>query len=694
MTKHVASTYPSLSADTLPAGVEISTLKNWYRLMHLGRQLDLKAAGYLKKGMGWSYHAPYQGHDGIQLALGLSFRPNKDFLFPYYRDMLMALAAGISVEEILLNGLSRDSDVASGGRHMSNHFAKPEIRIQNVSSLTGNHAQHAVGVARAIKKYSGDEIAFYSGGESASAEGYFYEAVNGASREILPVVFVLQNNRFGISVPVREQFGTEHPAELFQSFPNLKVIFCDGTDVLDSWRAMQEAVAFVKSGRGAAMVEADCERIGSHSNSDNHLLYRTHEELEQAKARDPLPKFKNFLLEKQLFTSAELEAIERDNEHLIAETAERAERAALPDPKSATLYVWPEFRPTGGEVHELTEPESAGPLYTDETISLLQAINQTQHEEFDRNEHTFLWGQDVGKGGIFNADKGMPQKYGPRRVFNAPIAEDFIVGTANGFSRYREDIWVLIEGAEFADYIWPAMEQVVECSHEYWRTKGKFVPNIVMRIASGGYIGGGLYHSQNVEGAFTTLPGLRIVVPAFADDMQGLLRSAFRSRGVTVILEPKFLYNNPWAKTLKLRPDILIPFGKARYRRYGTDLSIISYGTTVHHALLAAEKLEKEYGFSAEVLDLRSLAPLDKDAIFATVKKTGKALVVHEDKLTGGFGGEIAALIAEHCFEFLDAPIMRVGSLDTPVGFSKVLEAAILPNEEKVFEAALKLARY
>jgi 2-oxoisovalerate dehydrogenase E1 component len=694
MTKLVVSSQPSLSADTLPAGVEISTLKNWYRLMHLGRQLDLKAAGYLKKGMGWSYHAPYQGHDGIQLALGLSFRPCKDFLFPYYRDMLTALAAGISVEEILLNGLSRDSDVASGGRHMSNHFAKPEIRIQNVSSLTGNHAQHAVGVARAIKKYGGDEIAFYSGGESACAEGYFYEAVNGASREILPVIFVIQNNRFGISVPVREQFGTEHPAELFQSFPNLKVIFCDGTDVFDSWRAMQEAIEFVKSGRGAAMVEADCERIGSHSNSDNHLLYRTHEELERAKARDPLPKFRNFLLEKQFFTSAELEAIERDNEQLIAEAAERAERAALPDPKSATLYVLPEFKPTSGEVHELTEPESAGPLYTDETISLLQAINQTQHEEFDRNEHTFLWGQDVGKGGIFNADKGMPQKYGPRRVFNAPIAEDFIVGTANGFSRYREDIWVLIEGAEFADYIWPAMEQVVECSHEYWRTKGKFVPNIVMRIASGGYIGGGLYHSQNVEGAFTTLPGLRIVVPAFADDMQGLLRSAFRSRGVTVILEPKFLYNNPWAKTLKLRSDILIPFGKARYRRYGTDLSIISYGTTVHHALLAAEKLEKEYGFSAEVLDLRSLAPLDKDAIFATVKKTGKALVVHEDKVTGGFGGEIAALIAEHCFEFLDAPIMRVGSLDTPVGFSKVLEAAILPNEEKVFEAALKLARY
>lgn len=693
MAKDVSQT-TTLSTSALPAGIELATLKNWYRLMHLGRQLDIKAAGYLKKGMGWSYHAPYQGHDAIQLALGQSFRPNKDFLFPYYRDMLTVLAAGISVEEILLNGLSRDADVASGGRHMSNHFAKPEIRIQNVSSLTGNHAQHAVGVARAIKKYQGDEIAFYSGGESACAEGYFYEAVNGASREILPVIFVIQNNRFGISVPVREQFGTPHPAELFRSFPNLKVIFCDGTDVFDSWRAMQEAIEFVQSGKGAAMVEADCERIGSHSNSDNHLLYRTPEEIEESKKRDPLPKFRNFLLDNQLFTPAELEAIEQENERVIAEAAERAERAPHPDPKSATLYVYPEFRVTGGELHDLSEPQGNSLLYTNETISLLQAINQTQHEEFDRNEHTFMWGQDVGKGGIFNADKGMPQKYGPRRVFNAPIAEDFIVGTANGFCRYREDIWVLIEGAEFADYIWPAMEQVVECSHEYWRTKGKFVPNIVMRIASGGYIGGGLYHSQNVEGAFTTLPGLRIVVPAFADDMQGLLRTAFRSRGVTVFLEPKFLYNNPWAKTLKLRPDVLIPFGKARYRRYGTDLSIISYGTTVHHALLAAEKLQAEYGISAEVLDLRCLAPLDKDAIFATVRKTGKALVAHEDKVTGGFGGEIAALIAEHCFEWLDAPIMRVGALDTPIGFSKVLEAEILPNEHKVFEAALKLARY
>lgn len=443
------------------------TLQNWYRLLYTGRQLDIKAAGYLKKGMGWSYHAPYQGHDGIQLALGLSFRASKDFLFPYYRDMLTTLAAGLTPEEIILNGLSRDADVAGGGRHMSNHFAKPSIRIQNVSSLTGNHSQHAVGLARAIKKYRGDEIVFYSGGESACAEGYFYEAINGASREKLPVIFVIQNNKYGISVHVSEQFGTLRPAEVFRSFPNLEVMFCDGTDVFDSWLTMQKAVERVKTERLPVLVEADCERIGSHSNSDNHLLYRTPEELEEIKKRDPLPKFRNYLLEQGLFTEAELAEIERQADEVIAEACEKGEKAATPKPESALLFVLPEYKPTSGTVVELTQPESEGEYYTNETISFLQAINFTQIEEFRRNPNTFLWGQDVAskeKGGIFNADKGMLKEFGNERVFNAPIAEDFIVGTANGFSRYREDIWVLIEGAEFADYIWPAMEQVVECS--------------------------------------------------------------------------------------------------------------------------------------------------------------------------------------------------------------------------------------
>ncbi|MDX2130060.1 MAG: thiamine pyrophosphate-dependent enzyme [Chloroherpetonaceae bacterium] len=685
------------TAKHLEMNLETYTLKKWYSLLYTGRQLDIKAAGYLKKGMGWSYHAPYQGHDAIQMALGLSFRPNKDFLFPYYRDMMTSLAAGLTPEEIILNGLSRDADVAGGGRHMSNHFAKPSMRVQNVSSLTGNHSQHAAGVARAIKKYEGDEIAFYSAGESSCSEGYFYEALNGLDREKLPAIFVIQNNRFGISVPVKDQFSVTPIAQVYSGFPNLRIIFCDGTDVFDSWRAMQDAVQHVLAGKGPVLVEADCERIGSHSNSDNHLLYRSQEELDEIKQRDPLVKFRHYLLEHQILTEAEMHEIEKEADAVIADACERGEKSPTPKPESAMNFIIPEFHPVDGDLHALDSPENPSDLYTDEVITLLQGLNLTQKEEFRRNPNTFLWGQDVAskeKGGIFNVDKGMLQEFGERRVFNAPIAEDFIVGTANGFSRYREDIWVLIEGAEFADYIWPAMEQVVECTHEYWRTKGQFAPNIVMRVASGGYIGGGLYHSQNVEGAFATFPGMRIVIPAFGDDIQGLMRSAFRAKGFTVILEPKFLYNNPWSKTKRLKDKVLIPFGKARTRRYGSDLSIISYGTTVHHSLLAAERLQNEYQISAEVLDLRSIRPLDTDAIIATVKKTNKVLIVHEDKVFGGFGGEIAALIAENCFEHLDAPIMRIGSTDTPVGFSKFLEEFTLPNAEKVFQAALKLSQY
>ncbi|MBU2585225.1 MAG: 2-oxoisovalerate dehydrogenase, partial [Bacteroidetes bacterium] len=278
--------------------------------------------------------------------------------------------------------------------------------------------------------------------------------------------------------------------------------------------------------------------------------------------------------------------------------------------------------------------------------------------------------------------------------FNAPLAEDFIVGTAEGFSRYRDDIVVVIEGAQFADYFWPAMEQLIELSHDYWRSVGKFVPNVVIRLASGGYIGGGLYHSQNLEAVFTTLPGLRVLVPSHADDAMGMLRCAMRNRGVTLFLEPKFLYNQPFASSPKPSKPLCFPFGHARVRKKGEDLSIITYGTTVHWALRAANKLRDEHGIDAEVLDLRSLAPLDKTSIYQTVKKTGKALVVHEDKLTGGFGGEVAALIGEYAFEHLDAPVMRIGSKDIPVAFSKILETATLLQVDDVYNAALKLAKY
>jgi 2-oxoisovalerate dehydrogenase E1 component len=680
-----------LGLDDHGISVHKNTLNRWYQIMHLGRLIDQRAELYVKQGKGWSYQSSFAGHDGIQLILGLSFRQGKDFLFPYYRDLLTGLAAGITAEEIVMNGISKAADVASGGRHMSNHVAKPSIRIQNVSSATGNHALHATGVARAIKKYDGDEIAFASFGDSAASEGYVFEAIAGAARERLPVIFVIQNNKYGISVPITEGSVSPCVADNFSGLLNLKIVKCDGTNVFDSWRGMQEALDYVRSLDGPALLHADCVRINSHSNSDRHDLYRSKEEIEEAKRHDPLKRFREYLIKAEVYSDEELQEIEQKNQRDLQIICARVEALPDPDPRTATLYVVPdEVIPSDVTVELPVHPSM------DKQMTLREAINDTLKEEFRRNPHTFLWGQDVAskeKGGVFNVTKGMMQEFGNKRVFNAPIAEDFIVGTANGFSRYRKDIWVVIEGAQFADYFWPAMEQLIECSHDYYRTNGQFAPNIVIRLASGGYIGGGLYHSQNLEATFTTLPGLRIVVPAFADDAVGLLRAGMRNRGVTMFLEPKFLYNQFFAKAPHPGRNFYIPFGKARVRKEGTDMTVVSYGTTVHWALRAAQKLADE-GVSVEVIDLRSLIPWDKHAVEASVKKTGRLLVVHEDKLTGGFGGEIASHIAERCFKYLDAPVTRVASKDTPVPFSRILEHEVLVQEADVYEAARKLADF
>lgn len=673
-------------------GFKRETLLEWYQLQHLGRRLDEKAANYLKMAKGWSYHAPFAGHDGIQLALGKLFRPGKDFLFPYYRDMLTALAAGLTVEEIIANGLSKEADVAGGGRHMSNHFAKPDIRLQNTSSCTGNHCQHAAGTARAVKKYKGTEVVYCSTGDSTTSEGYYYESVNGADREKLPLIFVIQNNGYGISVPVHEQTNNPDVCDNFSGFRNLRIIKCDGRNPMDSWTALNEARDYVLSGAGPAMVHADCDRIGSHSNSDNHELYRTPEDIAAMHQRDPLPRMRASLIAAGYATAQQLDEIEASNKTVIFAAADAIEPLPDPAPESYKEFLLPE--PIVGlddrSEFQLT-PSADAPLLT-----FREGINTALHEEFRRNPNTFLFGQDVAshkKQGIFNVCKGLLDEFGNDRVFNAPIAEDYIVGTANGMTRYNNDIRVVVEGAEFADYFWPAMEQLIECTHDYWRTKGQFSPAVVIRLASGGYIQGGLYHSQNLEGTFTTLPGLRVVMPVFADDAVGLMRTAIRSRGTTMYIEPKFLYNYR-PTSAQLPPDgYLIPFGRARVRRSGTTLTIVSYGTAVHWSLQAAEQLEAE-NIQCEVIDLRSLAPWDKEMVFEHVKQTGRCLVAHEDKLVGGFGGEVASSITEEVFRYLDAPVMRIGSKFTPVGFAKSLEKATLLSVDDIVQAARKLASY
>ena len=666
------------------------TLENWFRLLVVGRNLDDRAPNYLKQAIGWSYHAPFAGHDGIQLAIGQIFEKNSDHMFPYYRDMMTVISAGLTAEEIILNGISKATDKASGGRHMSNHFAKPEWNIHNVSSATGNHTLHAVGVARAIKYYDKKAVAISSQGESSVSEGYVYEAINGASKEELPVIFVFQDNGYGISVPKKDQTANRKVAENFTGFKNLNIIYCNGKDVFDSMNAMTEAKRWAIENQKPVIVHANCVRIQSHSNSDRHDLYRDDYELNYVREYDPLAKYRRLLIRYERFTEAELASIEAEATVIVKDAHRKGMAAPNPEPSSIYNFVLPEAYVSEKYPEGLHNENGSG-------RKLVDAVNETLKSEFRHNPDTFIWGQDVAnkdKGGIFNVTKGMQKEFGEKRVFNGPIAEDFILGTANGMSRFNDKLRIVVEGAEFADYFWPAMEQFVEVTHDYWRSNGAFSPNIVIRLASGGYIGGGMYHSQTIEGALATFPGIRIVYPSYADDAAGLLRTAIRSKGPTVFMEPKALYNSPTAASA-YPDDFEVPFGKARIRKNGADITIITYGNTTHMCVNAADKLEKEHqGATIEVIDLRSLIPLDKETILKSVQKTGKVLIVHEDKVFGGFGGELAAMITEEAFEHLDAPVKRVGSTFTPVGFNRILEKAILPDEERIYNALVNLYKY
>ena len=681
----MSSIYPKIYTIK---NVDKETLEKWYTTLVVGRRLDERAPNYLKQAIGWSYHAPYAGHDGIQFAIGQHFNKETDHLFPYYRDMMTCFSAGLTEEEIILNGISKATDVAGGGRHMSNHFAKPEWNIHNVSSCTGNHDLHAVGVARAMKYYEHKGVAITSHGESSVSEGYVYEAINGASREKLPVIFVLQDNGYGISVPKHMQTANRKVANNFIGFKNLRIIHCNGKDIFDSMNAMAEAKKHALETSEPVILQANCVRMESHSNSDRHELYRSENERNYVRVYDPLAKFRRMLLRYNRFTEEELLAIEESAKGTVKEAHKKAMKAPDPDPSTIFDFVMPEAYKAEKYPDGLHDHDG-------DKLKLVEAINKTLKEEFRVNPDAFIWGQDVAnkdKGGAFNVTKGMQQEFGDQRVFSAPIAEDFIVGTANGMTRFNDKIRVVIEGAEFADYFWPAMEQYVESSHDYWRSNGQFVPNMIIRLASGGYIGGGLYHSQNIEGALATMPGVRIVYPTFADDAAGLLRTAMRSRGMTVFMEPKALYNAPQAASA-VPDDFEVPFGKARVRRAGKDITLVTYGNTLIYSLEAAEKLAEE-GIDVEVIDLRSLVPLDKETVLNSVKKTNKVMVVHEDKVFAGFGSEVTSTIMEEAFEYLDGPVKRVGSTFTPVGFNRILEKAILPDTDKIVAAAKELIAY
>lgn len=645
-----------------------------------GRLCDLKAIVLYKQNK-CHFQIGCAGHEAIQAAVGLVFNPKKDWFYPYYREMALVAGLGMTDRELMLNAMNREEDPNSHGRQMPMHYGHKGLNIVNQSSPTGTQFLQAVGCALASRKLGLDEVVYVSAGEGTCSQGDFHEALNWASREKLKIVFCIQNNEFAISVPIHEQLGAKSVYDMTAGYENLKRFSVDGTSTSESYQAILEAYNY----DGPSLVEAHVVRLQSHSISDDQFKYRTKEEIEQEKSRDPIELFKKEIVAAGLFSSDELSELESLLKKEIDEAAEWAEAQRECDPERVeeNVYVLPDASLTCNE----NSPSG-------EESYLVDAINHALDEELTRDRNTFIFGQDVahGKGGVFTVTAGLTAKHGNDRVFNAPLAESSIVGVAIGMA--TRGLKPIAE-IQFGDYCWTAMMQIRnELAMMHYRSGGEFSCPAVIRIPVGGYIRGGCYHSQNIEATFAHFPGLFIVYPSNATDAKGLLKAAIRSKNPVLFLEHKGLYRQVYAKGREGGIDDLIPIGKAKIVREGTDLTIITYGALVQKSLLVAKELDKE-GKSVEVIDLRSIVPLDEEAILKSVSKTNRALIAHEDSLFMGFGAEVAALISDKAFTKLDAPIKRIGMRNiAAVPHAPVLETAALPQTEELLRAASELIKF
>lgn len=659
-------------------------LANVYRLMVTARQIDAKLLTLLKQGKA-SFHIGVSGHEAAQIAIGQRFRGGIDWSYPYYRDLAYCMTLGFRIEDAMLDFLFREEGPSTAGRQMYAHWGHKELRIVSQSSPTGTQFLQAVGTAMGCKREGKGEIVYVSAGEGTTSQGDFHEALNWAAREKLPIVFMIEDNGYAISVPISEQTAGQSAYKLAAGYEGLIRYDVDGTDYFEMKQVADDAVAKVRNGEGAVLIRAKVVRLLPHSSSDDHAKYRTEEELAEDRKRDCILRFEERVLAEQIFSREELDAIKADAKEKIDAAATWAESRPAPKPETVMTHVYSD-EPLNLPF-EATTPSGA-------PIVMVDAINHALDEELARNPKMLIYGEDVagGKGGVFTATRNLTAKHGKDRVFNSPLAESSIVGTAIGLAVMGFKPVVEIQ---FGDYIFPAMMQIRnELAMMRYRSNGKWKCPVVIRVPVGGYIHGAHYHSQNIEAFFAHCPGLVVVFPSNATDAKGLLKTACRADDPVLFLEHKYLYRQGFAKTPEPDENYFTPFGKAKVVREGRDLSVITYGALVQRALEAARKLEQE-GISVEVLDLRSILPYDKDAIAKTVKKTSKVLVAHEDMLTQGFGAEIAAFIAEHCFEYLDAPVMRLGALDVAaVPYADDLEDAVLPNDRKVYDALKRLARY
>jgi len=727
----MANTATTMSSEIKPetehlrGGLTPADLVKFYRLMYLSRKTDDREI-ILKRQQKIFFQISCAGHEALLVAAGMAMKPGYDWFFPYYRDRALCLTLGNTVEEQLLQAVGAKDDAASGGRQMPSHWTSQRLNIVSPSSSTATQCLHAVGCAEAglyftrhpeaAAKHTGDyrefkdvtfhadEVVYVSIGEGSTSQGEFWEALNSASNGKLPVVFVVEDNQYAISTPVEVNTPGGNISRLVANFPNFHFAEVDGTDPIASYQAMTEAVAYCRARKGPAFVHGHVVRPYSHSLSDDERLYRSAAELEADALRDPISRMQMYLLREGILDEAAIDRLEREVGAEVQRAADRAVSAQPAEVSSIMRHVYSESYDPCQARH--SEEVAATADATERTMADL--INTCLRDEMRRDPRIVVFGEDVadatrdealkagkikGKGGVFKLTAGLQAEFGADRVWNSPLAEANITGRAIGMA--VRGLKPVVE-IQFFDYIWPAMHQMRnELALMRWRSNGQFTCPLVMRVPIGGYLtGGSIYHSQSGESIFTHTPGVRIVMPSNARDALGLLRTAIRCDDPVLFFEHKRLYRETFGRAIYPGPEFSIPFGKAKIIRPGKDLTLVTYGAVVPRALQATQKLYREAGIDVEIIDLRSLAPYDWEAIAESVRKTSRVIVAHEDMLSWGYGAEIAARIGDELFHDLDAPVRRVGAMDTFVAYQPLLEDAILPQPEHLYRAMADLAAF